>query len=56
VLQSQLRGAEEEIAKQRMELMGVISPGAPGLYETRQIQQLRDKIEYVMDSFRVRKF
>lgn len=40
----------EELAKQRMELMGIISPGAPGLYETRQIQQLRDKIEYVMDS------
>ena len=39
----------EELARQRADLMGVISPGAPGLYETRQIQQLRDKIEYVMD-------
>jgi branched-chain amino acid transport system substrate-binding protein len=39
----------EELARQRTELMGVISPGAPGLYETRQIQQLQDKIEYVMD-------
>src|SRR5262245_19345714 len=40
----------EELAKQRVELMGIISPGAPGLYETKQIQQLRDKLEYVMDS------
>lgn len=40
----------EELAKQRVDLMGIISPGAPGLYETRQIQQLKDKIEYVMDS------
>lgn len=39
----------EEIARQRMDLMGIISPGAPGLYETRQIQQLKEKIEYVMD-------
>src|SRR5262252_6111206 len=30
--------------------MGVISPGAPGLYETRQIQQLKELIEYVMDA------
>jgi branched-chain amino acid transport system substrate-binding protein len=40
----------EEIAKQRLDLMGVISGGAPGLYETGQIKQLRDKIEYVMDA------
>jgi len=40
----------EELAKQRVELMGIISPGAPGLYETRQIQQLKDLIEYVMDA------
>ncbi|HYB44793.1 MAG TPA: ABC transporter substrate-binding protein [Candidatus Methylomirabilis sp.] len=40
----------EELAKQRVEVMGVVSPGAPGLYETRQIQQLRERIEYVMDS------
>lgn len=39
----------EEVAKQRMNLMGIISPGAPGLYETRQIQQLRERIEQVMD-------
>ncbi len=40
----------EELAKQRVELMGIISPGAPGLYETRQIQQLKELIEYVMDA------
>jgi branched-chain amino acid transport system substrate-binding protein len=40
----------EEMAKQRVELMGIISPGAPGLYETRQIQQLKELIEYVMDA------
>lgn len=39
----------EELARQRTDLMGIISPGAPGLYETRQIQQLKEKIEYVMD-------
>lgn len=39
----------EELARQRAGLMGIISPGAPGLYETKQIQVLRDKIEYVMD-------
>src|SRR5262245_17170831 len=39
----------EELARQRAELMGIISPGAPGLYETKQIQALRDKLEYVMD-------
>src|SRR5262249_24582169 len=40
----------EELAKQRVEVMGVISAGAPGLYETRQIQQLKELIEYVMDA------
>ena len=40
----------EELAKQRLDLMGIISPGAPGLYETRQIQQLKELIEYVMDA------
>src|SRR5712691_8763294 len=36
----------DELVKQRVDVMGIISPGAPGLYETRQIQQ---RIEYVMD-------
>ena len=40
----------EELAKQRVEMMGIMSPGAPGLYETRQIQQLKELIEYVMDA------
>lgn len=39
----------EEIAKQRLDIMGVISPGAPGLYEGRQIEQLKQRIEHVMD-------
>jgi len=40
----------EEIAKQRLDIMGVISPGAPGLYEPGQIKQLKELIEYVMDA------
>jgi branched-chain amino acid transport system substrate-binding protein len=40
----------EEVTKQRLDVMGIISPGAPGLYETRQIAQLKERIEYVMDS------
>jgi len=39
----------DELVKQRVELMGVMSPGAPGLYETKQIEQLKERIEYVMD-------
>jgi branched-chain amino acid transport system substrate-binding protein len=40
----------EELAKQRLDIMGVISPGAPGLYEGRQIEQLKQRIEHVMDA------
>jgi len=40
----------EELARQRVDVMGVISPGAPGLYETRQIEQLKQRIEHVMDN------
>jgi branched-chain amino acid transport system substrate-binding protein len=40
----------EEIAKQRLDIMGVISPGAPGLYEAGQIRQLKELIEHVMDA------
>jgi len=40
----------EEVAKQRLDFMAVISGGAPGLYEMGQIKQLRDKIEHVMDA------
>jgi branched-chain amino acid transport system substrate-binding protein len=40
----------QELAKQRVEFMGIISPGTPGLYETGQIAQLKDLIEHVMDN------
>src|SRR5947207_586686 len=40
----------EELSRQRVDVMGVISPGAPGLYETRQIEQLKQRIEHVMDN------
>ena len=39
----------QEIAKQRVEHMGIISPGTPGLYEAGQIAQLKELIEGVMD-------
>jgi branched-chain amino acid transport system substrate-binding protein len=39
----------QEIAKQRVEHMGIISPGTPGLYESGQIAQLKELIEGVMD-------
>jgi len=39
----------DELVKQRVELLGIMSPGAPGLYETKQIEQLKERIEYVMD-------
>ncbi|HEV8677048.1 MAG TPA: ABC transporter substrate-binding protein [Methylomirabilota bacterium] len=39
----------QEIAKQRLDLMGIISPGTPGLYEKGQIEQLGKLIEHVMD-------
>ncbi len=39
-----------EIARQRVEAMGIIGPGSPGLYEAGQIARLRDQIEFVMDN------
>jgi branched-chain amino acid transport system substrate-binding protein len=39
-----------ELAKQRVEAMGIIGPGSPGLYEAGQIAQLKDLIEHVMDN------
>lgn len=39
-----------ELAKQRVELLGVVSPGAPGLYEKEQIDKLGKLIEYTMDN------
>src|SRR5499426_3317541 len=40
----------QELAKQRVEAMGVISPGGPGLYEAGQIAQLKELVEHVMDN------
>ena len=39
-----------EIARQRVEAMGIIGPGSPGLYEAGQIDKLRGDIEFVMDN------
>jgi len=39
-----------EIAKQRVEIMGIVGPGSPGLYEAGQIASLKENLEYVMDS------
>ncbi|HLF48881.1 MAG TPA: ABC transporter substrate-binding protein, partial [Methylomirabilota bacterium] len=39
-----------ELRKQRVEVMGVVSPGSPGLYEAGQIAALKEDIEHVMDS------
>ncbi|MBI2468976.1 MAG: ABC transporter substrate-binding protein [Candidatus Rokubacteria bacterium] len=39
-----------ELAKQRVDVLGVISPGAPGLYEKGQIDALGKLIEYTMDN------
>jgi branched-chain amino acid transport system substrate-binding protein len=40
----------QEIAKQRVDYMGIVSPGTPGLYEPGQIAQLKEQIEYAMDN------
>src|SRR5712664_1184689 len=39
-----------EIAKQRIELMGIVSPGSPGLYEAGQLAALKEDLEYVLTS------
>src|SRR5262244_1157526 len=39
-----------EIRKQRVEMMGVVGPGSPGLYEAGQLTALKDDLEYVMTS------
>jgi branched-chain amino acid transport system substrate-binding protein len=39
-----------EIERQRVEAMGIIGPGSPGLYEAGQIAKLREQIEHVMDN------
>ncbi len=40
----------QELTKQRVDIMGVISPGTPGLYEKGQIDQLKELIENVLDN------
>jgi branched-chain amino acid transport system substrate-binding protein len=39
-----------ELAKQRVEVLGVMSPGSPGLYEAGQVAVLKDLLEHVLDS------
>jgi branched-chain amino acid transport system substrate-binding protein len=39
-----------EIRKQRLEVMGIVGPGSPGLYEAGQLAVLREDLEYVMDN------
>src|SRR5499426_1947699 len=39
-----------ELRKQRVEMMGVVGPGSPGLYEAGQLTALKDDLEYVMTS------
>ena len=39
-----------EIEKQRVEAMGIVGPGSPGLYEAGQIAKLKEQIEFVMDN------
>jgi branched-chain amino acid transport system substrate-binding protein len=39
-----------EMRKQRVDVMGVVSPGSPGLYEAGQIATLKDDIEHVLTS------
>jgi branched-chain amino acid transport system substrate-binding protein len=39
-----------EIRKQRIEMLGVVSPGGPGLYEAGQLAVLKENLEYVMAS------
>jgi branched-chain amino acid transport system substrate-binding protein len=39
-----------EIRKQRVESLGIVSPGGPGLYEAGQIAVLKEDLEYVMAS------
>ncbi|HYS18237.1 MAG TPA: ABC transporter substrate-binding protein [Candidatus Binatia bacterium] len=39
-----------EITKQRVEMMGIVGPGGPGLYEAGQLAQLKQDLEYVLTS------
>ena len=37
-----------EISKQRLDIMGIVSPGSPGLYEAGQLATLKENLEHVM--------
>src|SRR6266851_728769 len=39
-----------EIRKQRLDIMGIVGPGSPGLYEAGQIAVLKEDLEYVLNS------
>jgi branched-chain amino acid transport system substrate-binding protein len=39
-----------EIARQRVELLGIVGPGSPGLYEAGQLSVLKGQLEHVMTS------
>jgi len=39
-----------ELRKQRVEVMGIVSPGSPGLYEAGQLAALKEDLEHVMAS------
>ena len=39
-----------EIRRQRVEMMGIVGPGSPGLYEAGQLAALKEDLEYVLTS------
>ncbi|MGH7397642.1 MAG: ABC transporter substrate-binding protein [Candidatus Rokuibacteriota bacterium] len=39
-----------EIRKQRLDIMGIVGPGSPGLYEAGQLAVLKEDLEYVMSA------
>lgn len=39
-----------EITRQRVEAMGIIGPGSPGLYEAGQVEKLKGDLEFVMNN------
>jgi branched-chain amino acid transport system substrate-binding protein len=39
-----------EIRKQRIEMMGIVGPGSPGLYEAGQLAVLKEDLEHVLTS------
>jgi len=40
----------QELARQRVDLMGVVSPGAPGMTQPRQLEILKENLEHVLVS------